>query len=183
MAEDLIELIKQDHREIERLFDQLDRHPARRPLMVPTLSALLTAHHRAEEQEVYPVIRQAGATDAVAHAQREHLRAEQLLERVADTDLDDAAFDSILTALADLFADHARAEEQKVLPALEQLDQEQRAALAEALLRSRTRHYGDRPQERRLADLRNQAGNLGVVAYEELAENQLARLLRDLADE
>jgi hemerythrin superfamily protein len=59
MAGDVIDLIMQDHREVERLLDQLDRHPARRPLLVPILSALLVAHGRAEEEEIYPVAREA----------------------------------------------------------------------------------------------------------------------------
>ncbi|MGW4110824.1 hemerythrin domain-containing protein [Actinosynnema sp. NPDC004786] len=52
---DVVDLIMQDHREVERLFAELKDHPEKRPLLVPVLTAVLTAHSRAEEAEVYPV--------------------------------------------------------------------------------------------------------------------------------
>ena len=54
-AADVVELIKNDHREVERLFDLLKKQPAARGLNFPVLCALLIAHSRAEEVEVYPV--------------------------------------------------------------------------------------------------------------------------------
>lgn len=49
-------------------FDGLRSHPEKRLLMVPTLTALLTAHSRAEEAEVYPVAREeADEAEEAAH--------------------------------------------------------------------------------------------------------------------
>jgi len=84
-AEDVIDLIMQDHREVERLFDQLDRHPARRTLLVPILSV------------------------------------------------------------------------------------------------SRDKHFGERPSDRRLSDMQQQARNVGLVGISDLAKNELEDLLRKLA--
>ena len=65
---DVVELIKNDHREVERLFDLLQKQPATRGLNFPILCALLIAHSRAEESEVYPVAKdEAGETEEVAH--------------------------------------------------------------------------------------------------------------------
>lgn len=66
MTNDLIDLVKQDHREIARLFDQLDRYRHRRPMLRPVLSALLVAHDRAEEDVVYPQARDAGDVEESA---------------------------------------------------------------------------------------------------------------------
>jgi len=55
MAADVVDLIMQDHREVERLFDELKDSPEKRPNLLPVLTTLLTAHSRAEEAEVYPV--------------------------------------------------------------------------------------------------------------------------------
>ncbi|MGH3462435.1 MAG: hemerythrin domain-containing protein, partial [Kribbellaceae bacterium] len=80
MPGDVVDLIMQDHREVERLFDQLESNPDKRPNLLPVLTTLLTAHSRAEETEVYPVARdEAGETEQVAHSQEEHLLADQLL--------------------------------------------------------------------------------------------------------
>ena len=48
---DVVDLIMQDHREVERLFEELRTSPDKRPNLVPVLTALLTAHSRAEEAE------------------------------------------------------------------------------------------------------------------------------------
>ena len=70
MPVDVVELIKNDHREVERLFELMKQHPATRGLNFPVLSALLIAHSRAEESEVYPVATdEAGETEEVAHSQ------------------------------------------------------------------------------------------------------------------
>jgi hemerythrin superfamily protein len=182
MAGDVIDLITQDHRELERLFDQLDRHPARRPLLVPVLSALLIAHSRAEEEEIYPVAREAGGTDDVTRSQKEHLRAEDLLVKLEQVDADDSAFDTVLTELVDVVTAHFREEERQVLPTMrERLGEEQLASLAKGFIVSREKHFGERPGDRRLSDLQQQARNIGLVAYSDLGKNELEDLLRKLA--
>ena len=95
MSEDVIDVIMQDHREVERLFEELRTSPAKRPGLVPVLTTLLTAHSRAEEAEVYPVARdEAGESDEVEHSQEEHLLADKLLAKLADTDPNSPDFDT-----------------------------------------------------------------------------------------
>src|SRR5215218_9572262 len=85
MPTDVVELIKTDHREVERLFDLLKKQVETRALYLPVLAALLIAHSRAQESEVYPVARsEAGETDEVAHSQAEHAEAEELLVQLMD---------------------------------------------------------------------------------------------------
>lgn len=182
MAGDVIGLIMQDHREIARLFQQLEEHPVRRPLLRPTLSALLTAHSRAEEEVVYPAARQAGGAAEIARSQQEHLRAEDLLVKLAQVDADDSAFDTVLTQLVDEVTDHIRKEETAVLPALrERLGEEQLDALAQEFITSRAKHYGELPGDERLSNLRRQASNAGLVGISDLGKNELEDLLRKLA--
>ena len=182
MDGDLIDLIMQDHREIERLFDQLDRHPARRPLLLPLLSALLVAHDRAEEEEIYPVAREAGGTDQITRSQKEHLTAEDLLVKLEQADALEATFDTVLTELVDVVTAHFREEEGQVLPLMrERLGEGQLASLAKAFIVSREKHFGERPRDRRLSDLQQQARNIGLVGFSDLGKNELADLLRKLA--
>ena len=69
-AADVVDLIMADHREVERLFELLKQQPTTRGLNFPVLCALLIAHSRAEESEVYPVAKdEAGETEEVAHSQ------------------------------------------------------------------------------------------------------------------
>lgn len=42
MPGDVVDLIMQDHREVERLFDELKDSPEKRPNLLPVLTTLLT---------------------------------------------------------------------------------------------------------------------------------------------
>jgi hemerythrin superfamily protein len=71
MPEDVVDLIMQDHREVERLFALMQTEPDQRPMLVPVVTSLLVAHSRAEEAEVYPVAREeAGVTEEVRTVRR-----------------------------------------------------------------------------------------------------------------
>ena len=48
-------LARHDHQDLKRLFGELS-DPATRVLAAPAVLALLTAHSRAEESEVYPAV-------------------------------------------------------------------------------------------------------------------------------
>jgi hemerythrin superfamily protein len=111
-AADVVELIKSDHREVERLFDLLQKQPATRGLNFPVLCALLIAHSRAEESEVYPVAKdEAGETEEVEHSQGEHAEAEHMLEQMTAMDPESAEFDAALDELIKAVNHHVEEEE------------------------------------------------------------------------
>jgi Hemerythrin HHE cation binding domain len=158
---DVVDVIMQDHREVERIFGVLRAEPEKRPGMVPVLVSLLTAHARAEEAEVYTVAREeAQASDQVAHSQQEHAEAEELLEQLAAADPESPEFDEILAELEDSVTHHVEDEESDLLPVMrENLEDSRRAELADAFLASREEHLGDTPaditKEERLVQARN----------------------------
>jgi hemerythrin superfamily protein len=164
-AADVVDLIMADHREVERLFELLKRQPTTRGLNFPVLCALLIAHSRAEEAEVYPVAKdEAGENEEVAHSQGEHAEAEQMLERMAAMDPDSAEFASALEELVQAVSHHVQEEESRVLPGMKQrLSDSRRAELAEAFVTARTEHLGDRPGQATRDDLRQQASNAGLT--------------------
>jgi hemerythrin superfamily protein len=83
MAQDAVTLIKNDHRLMERLFARLKTDDGDRRELVAEVEARLTAHARAEEAEVYPVIaREAAGKDDVQHGAGEHFEAERKLRKV-----------------------------------------------------------------------------------------------------
>jgi hemerythrin superfamily protein len=179
---DVVDLIAQDHREVERLFEELKAHPEKRPLLVPVLSALLTAHSRAEEAEVYPVARnEADETDEIAHSQQEHAQAERLLARLAETDPRSSEFDHVLTELVEAVTHHVEEEEEEestVLPWMrEQLDDDRRAELGRAFTASRAQHMGDCPGEASKAELQAQARNAGLTGASNMDKDELAEQL------
>ncbi|HEX7715748.1 MAG TPA: hemerythrin domain-containing protein, partial [Marmoricola sp.] len=118
MDPNVVDLIMNDHRELERIFDQLMTQPDKRPSLVPVMITLLTAHSRAEESEVYPAAVEAGGAHDVEHSQKEHLAADQLAAAVAESDYDAADFPEKLQKLVDAVKHHVEEEETSVLPGM-----------------------------------------------------------------
>lgn len=176
---DVVDLIMNDHREVERLFDEL-RDPAKRAGSLPVLVTLLTAHSRAEEAEVYPVARdEAGAADDVAHSQEEHAETDELLARLGGTDPDSADFDELLDQVIEAVTHHVEEEESKVLPAMRAgLSDERRTELADAFLASREEHLGATPEDITLKERRQQAANADLSGASSMSKDQIAEELK-----
>jgi hemerythrin superfamily protein len=176
MAGDVVDLIMADHREVERLFEELQSYPEKRPNLVPVLAALLTAHSRAEEAEVYPVARdEAGETDEVAHSQEEHLEADRLLTKLVATDPDQATFDDVLGKLVEAVTHHVQEEEAEVLPGMRQrLSDGRRSELGKAFAAAREQHLRDKPGEPTRDDLATQAENVDLPGRSQMSKDQLA---------
>lgn len=185
MASDVVDLIMHDHREVERLFDELKDKPESRPNLVPVLTTLLSAHSRAEEAEVYPAAAaEAGEADEVAHSQEEHVEADQLLAKLAATDPTSADFDGVLQELVDAVSHHVEEEESKVLPGMRANLSEQRLAeLADAFAASRKEHLGEQPDDITREELLQQARNAEVSGVSSLGKDDLKKKLQEHASE
>jgi hemerythrin superfamily protein len=182
---DVVDLIMQDHREVERIFEELKSSPEKRVGLTPVLVTLLTAHSRAEESEVYPVARdEAGVADDVEHSQEEHLLADKLLARLADTDPESPDFDSALAELVEAVTHHVEEEESKVLPGMrEGLTVERLQQLADSFATSREQHLGESPDDIRKSDLEQQAANIGLAGASGMGKSELQSELARHADE
>ncbi|TWD72999.1 hemerythrin HHE cation binding domain-containing protein [Kribbella amoyensis] len=177
MSADVVDLIMQDHREVERLFDELKDNPEKRPTLLPVLTTLLTAHSRAEEAEVYPVAaEEAGEKEEVSHSQQEHIEADQLLAKLAATDPSSADFDKVLQNLVDAVSHHVEEEETKVLPGMRaNLPDERRTELGEAFVASRKEHLGDQPGDMTRDQLAQQAANADISGTSGLSKDELKK--------
>lgn len=183
MTDDVVDLILKDHRELERLFDTLLNQPDQRANLVPVMTTLLTAHSRAEESEVYPAARAAGATKDVEHSQKEHLEADQLALRVAETDPDSADFPTALQELVDAVKHHIGEEEETLLPDIrERIDEERRAELGVAFLAVREEKLGDQPADITKADLEQQAANIEMTGASSMGKEELKNELAGEAE-
>ncbi|GAB3932837.1 hypothetical protein GCM10029976_039360 [Kribbella albertanoniae] len=177
MSADVVDLIMQDHREVERLFDELKASPEKRPNLLPVLTTLLTAHSRAEEAEVYPVAaEEAGEKEEVSHSQQEHIEADQLLAKLAATDPASAQFDTVLQNLIDAVTHHVEEEETKVLPGMRSnLSEQRRAELGDAFVASRKEHLGEQPGDMTRDQLAQQAANADISGTSGLPKDELKK--------
>lgn len=182
---DVVDLIMKDHREVERLFEQLRTDPASRPGALPVLTTLLFAHSRAEESEVYPVVaEEIGASDHVEHSQEEHVEADELLAKLAETDPEGPEFLTALEEVVKAVSHHIEEEEETVLADMRDgLSEQRRAELGEAFLAEREKHLGDQPEDITRDELRQQAANMDVSAPSGASKDELQEKLREEASQ
>ncbi|MBM0126410.1 hemerythrin domain-containing protein [Pimelobacter simplex] len=183
MSADVVDLIMNDHRELEKLFDTLLNEPDKRAALVPVMTTLLTAHSRAEEAQVYPAAREAGGEDDVEHSQKEHLEADQLALALSQTDPDSPDFPTALQKLVDAVSHHVEEEEKTVLPGMRaRLDDARRAELGEAFLASRQEHLGEQPGDITKSELEQQAANAGISGASSMDKDELKKTLEGEAE-
>jgi hemerythrin superfamily protein len=113
-------MIKNDHRRMEKLFDQLESGVGDSGALLSEIAARLTAHSHAEEQKVYPALTQADPTERgeVEHSLDEHHEAERLLHLLQSVDPADEDFQPMLAEFVDAVLQHVEEEETTLLPAL-----------------------------------------------------------------
>jgi hemerythrin superfamily protein len=181
---DAVDLILADHREVERLFEQLRTTPELRPNLLPAVTSLLAAHSRAEEAEVYPAARdEAGIADDVEHSQEEHLLADTILKKLSEADPSSTEFDSTLAELVKAVSHHIEEEEQKVLPALRSgLDAARLEELGEGFTRMRAEHLGALEVDLTKAEMVQQAANAGIEGASAMTKAELEKELAAHAD-
>jgi hemerythrin-like domain-containing protein len=147
-AEDAIELLEKDHREIERLLYRLEPGGAMGPREVfERLTEVLSVHSSVEKEVFYPAVRRAlaGGSDVVKDSLFDHKDVELSLERLRKVPMEAGEFTVELLALAGRIRDHVRKEEAEIFPALRRtLDEDTLVTLGERLVQA-SRHAPTRP--------------------------------------
>jgi hemerythrin superfamily protein len=180
---DVVDLIVQDHRELQRMFAELRSDPSKRKALAPVMSTLLFAHSRAEESEVYPKARAAGGQDDVEHSQEEHLAADQLAERLTGLDPESDEFSDVLDQLIEAVTHHLEEEEESVLPHMrERLSTDELTDLGERFLAARAEHLGDQPDDITKSQLEQQARNIDLEGASGMTKDELKSSLEDRAE-
>lgn len=182
--DNVVDLILNDHREMERLFDELLTQPDKRKSLVPVMITLLTAHSRAEEAGPYPAAKEAGITEDVEHSQKEHLVADQLAREVSEADPDSPDFEERLQKLIDAVKHHVEEEESTVLPGMrEKMDADQLASLGADFLAVREEHLGAMPADITKDEMQQQAENADVPGTSGQSKDELQQTLEANAEE
>lgn len=154
MANDIIDLIQQDHDEVRELFGRLDTvSPQEREELFTTIVYELARHEAAEESIVHPTLRDevAGGQTAAEDILQEESEAEDLMAEMEDMDPESDEFLDAFRRLRDDVLEHAEHEEDVEHPKLrEELSEERRKEMGEAFTRLKeiapTRPHPHTPQ-------------------------------------
>ena len=137
---DAIALLRQDHREVERLFKQFEKagpraHKTRRTVVDKVIKEL-SVHAAIEEQVFYPAIREAVAEteDTVLESLEEHHIVKWTLSELDGMDPEAERFVPKMTVLMESVRHHVEEEEDELFPKVrEALGRKQLAELGEAM--------------------------------------------------
>jgi hemerythrin-like domain-containing protein len=122
-----IEIIKRDHRKVEKLFKEYedlgDRAFETKKAIVEKLIQELKLHTEMEERLFYPKVRDKFSKEEdkmVEEAYAEHDVAKRILEELSVTHVEDPQFDARVKVLNENIAHHVMEEEQELLPKAEE---------------------------------------------------------------
>jgi hemerythrin superfamily protein len=130
---DVFKTITSDHRQVEKVFDQLvqaDDQQACRTLVF-RLRDLFVPHMVAEQQLVYPLLDDIDndqAHDLHMEADEEHHAADLVLQELLTTSPSDDHFKAKVTILQEMIQHHVEEEENTMLPMLQQHISKRRSA-------------------------------------------------------
>jgi hemerythrin superfamily protein len=116
-AQDALELMRSDHREVDALFEQAlgkDTPSAQRRGAIAKIVEALSVHARMEEAIFYPALRKAGGAeerDTVLEAAEEHGVVKDLIAKIERSRGRDETLTAKVTVLKELVHHHVREEE------------------------------------------------------------------------
>ncbi len=122
---DLISIIKQDHREVEEAFLELEKGegtPEHRRDLTDHVIAELVRHSVAEEMYMYPAAREhlQNGDELADHELEEHAEAEKVMKQLDGLDPKEPKFDDLLSTLMEDIRHHIEEEEGDLLPKLQE---------------------------------------------------------------
>ena len=123
MERDLIDILIEDHQEVEQLFMELEKgsgDAGQRRRLANVVIAELVRHSVAEEQYLYPTVRRAMPDgDRLAdHEIAEHAEAERTMKELEGIEAGEPEFDVVLGRLTAEIRHHVQEEEGDLFPRL-----------------------------------------------------------------
>jgi hemerythrin-like domain-containing protein len=146
MSTDAIVLLKEDHKEIKRLFRDFEaageNAVVRKGQLVSKIIELLTVHTYIENEVMYPEVRRLlpDVEDDVLESYEEHHVADVLVMELAAMSSDAERFDAKTTVLIENVSHHIEEEEQEWFPKVRAgLGRKQLQELGEQLLEAKAK--------------------------------------------
>jgi len=116
---DVTKLLEADHRQVEDLFEKIERADgARRQPLIDELATAVRSHMELEEAVVYPKMEPVTGDEAVEEANTEHKLARKGLDDMIKLAPDEPGFGAALDAVKAGITHHVEEEEGDVFPKL-----------------------------------------------------------------
>jgi hemerythrin superfamily protein len=122
-AMNALDLLENDHREVELLFDEFDElgNDSKKEELAQMICMALTVHAQIEEEIFYPAARDAtGDDELIDEAIVEHAGAKNLIAEIEEMSAGDELFDAKVKVLGEQMKRHIMEEEEELFPELAQ---------------------------------------------------------------
>lgn len=119
---DVIALIKAQHQQVDELLEQANSGEGDTGALVQQVAELLLPHSQAEEDFVYPTIKEkvSDASEEVADGVAEHHHIEGMLQELLSQEPGSPGYDGTLAAVTAELRHHVEEEEEELLPVLQE---------------------------------------------------------------
>jgi hemerythrin superfamily protein len=118
-----IDLLEQDHRQVEEWFDEYDelkKDDARKAELAEEICRALKVHARIEEQIFYPQAREATKdNDLIDEAVVEHATVKSLIGEIEAMEVGEELYDAKFRVLGEMVKQHIKEEEDELFPELQ----------------------------------------------------------------
>ena len=117
-----LELLEQDHREVEEWFDEydeLEEDDRRKAELVQKICMALELHAQIEEEIFYPRASEAiKKDDLIDDSLVEHGMVKRLISEIEEMEIGDDLYDAKIRVLGEMVKDHIKDEEEELFPEL-----------------------------------------------------------------
>jgi len=131
-----IKMLKQQHREVAKLFKQLDgsQSDETRQSTFEEIADALAVHAAIEERHFYPAVKRQQTEDILLESVEEHLQIKRAIADLLEMDAGDDDFEAKAKVLQEDVEHHVEEEETSLFPTVEKLfDEEELEALGQAM--------------------------------------------------
>jgi hemerythrin superfamily protein len=119
---DAINLLKTDHRKVDKIFEELEKSGANRERLFTELATELTVHAEIEERLFYPAVKDAEPTrDLVLESYEEHKQMKMVLSDLGSADKSTPEWKAGLKVLMEDVQHHVGEEERELFPKVSKL--------------------------------------------------------------
>ncbi len=178
---DIVEIIKEQHRQVDDLLSQAEKEDSDTAALLQEVARMLLPHSEAEEDFVYPAIRDAAKEtgEEVRDGVEEHHQIEEMLTNLLAGSPDDPGYDGTLAAIIGELRHHVQEEEEELLPVLaERLGADERAEMGRRFAEATTGAPPSSGHETR-AELYAKAKDQEIPGRSTMTKEELAKAVAE----
>jgi hemerythrin superfamily protein len=117
-----VDFLSEQHRQVEQLFDEIDRAEEGEAFgFIESLADLLAIHTSIEEQIFYPGVRRQETEEDLADSVDEHDEMKRLLRELVEAEPEEVDYRALFNQVKELVQHHVGDEEQELFPKVKKL--------------------------------------------------------------